>query len=155
MATRAMRAPDDHRHRHGHRFAGGDALGDSSQLRPRLVVDALDEHLEDAAACESDGQCTVVAHAEGLVPRDPVGEDLLAHEEQCALDAATAYGANHLTVGRDQHRGAPRLRGGLPGRHHRCKCRVVALPTDGCEPHEHFAHVVASVPRPHIRSTGS
>ena len=52
-----------HDRRDGYRLLVGDALRDAGELRPRLVVDPLDENLEDAAAGQADREGVVVADA--------------------------------------------------------------------------------------------
>ena len=106
MPPDEVRAADDGGDRD--RFLGGDAARDAVELRPRLVVDALDEHLEDPAAGQADGEGVVVADPVGLVAREPVGEDLLAELVQRTLDAAAADRADRLAGVAHEH--------GRPGR---------------------------------------
>jgi hypothetical protein len=58
--------------RDGDRLARVDRRGDLAELGERLAVDHLDEHVEDAAAREPDGERVLVADAVPLKHRLPV-----------------------------------------------------------------------------------
>ena len=101
VAADVMRSGDDGGDRH--RLLRGDAGGDAVELRPGLLVDALDEDLEDPPAGQAHGEGIVVADSIGLQPGLAVGQHLLAEVEQGPLDAPAADGADGLALVRDEH----------------------------------------------------
>ena len=78
-------------------------------------VHLLDEHVDDPAAGQADGERVVVADAVALQHRTAVREDLLAELVDRALDAAAGDAADRLAVRADQHRRAGLARRRLAG----------------------------------------
>ena len=85
-----------------------DRLGDLAELGERLPGDRLDEHVEDAAAGQADGERVVVADAVALERRHAGLDDVLGLLVDRALDAAAGDAADRGAVGADEHRGARR-----------------------------------------------
>jgi hypothetical protein len=127
----------------GHGSAGLDVGRDLLQLREVLLVDALDEHIHDAAARQPDGEGVVVAHPVPFQRGHAVGHHLLRRLVDRALDAAAGHAADRLSAGPHEHRRPRGPRGRPPGRDDGAHPDALALPPPGEQLVHHLTHRTA------------
>jgi hypothetical protein len=93
---------------HGHRGTGPDRGGHLTEFGEGVAVDPFDEHVDDAAAGQPDGERVVVADPVAPQHRGTGGGDLLGQLVHRAFHAAAGHAAHGRAVRADEHRGAGR-----------------------------------------------
>lgn len=146
-AAEAFRRPGDHGG-HRDRPSGPYRLDHLAQLRERLGVDPLDEHVEGAAAGQPDREGVAVGHAVPLEHRPRTDERLLAQLVDGAFDTAARDAADRLASGAHQHRSSRPARGRGVGGHHGGQRRCLALGPPGHQRVHHVTHVPLLSRRP-------